>query len=613
MASHNISAGTHVPFSNKTRGATACEKCRLRKTKCDNRRPSCGYCLKRHIHCVYPDDNETGSVTGADILQAINKLTRLVESQHQHQYDHPQAHSTPAQVVSPSLSWPHSTSQHQEALHYEPDNPPRHAATRAQGVESILEWRIFASERPIPCLFAQRNPLDERNYPLPDTSYSQLARLESKYIDHVHFKNPILDLGELHQMMLHVAENGLDWSTRTCLVTIVCAIAAITDAYPNPATPLPGQKPEDGTEMELSLQFWNLSMKRLGYAASQNTVQAVQCLCLAGIWYMHLMEPLEAWKHFNLAGAAWHSLTLVEFPFGELINHSGGPSNEFTVMQALYFTIWKSECELRLELPLPSPPVLDNTYFPLEFPQPPSLDPQPASPDVAERERSWYYYLSEITARHLINRVLQMNSEIPELPMERHVCRMIKQAEMIQAQIFDWHSSLPPMFKFGIPEGYDAEFHPDAMVFVLRHRYITLRELVSRPFVRLCVDHLVNEMNPSLQAQVAELASQNLQFCMLKLCQTVAYRQQGTWYMLRTITCSSLILAAVCMAHRRVQGGQAPHSAAMQSLTLPEGWRHRISRAVDSAQPFFDESRGGGSKLKSTIQTVLESLDATPF
>ena len=40
----------------RTRGASACEKCRSRKTKCDNRRPACGYCSKHRIHCVYDGD-----------------------------------------------------------------------------------------------------------------------------------------------------------------------------------------------------------------------------------------------------------------------------------------------------------------------------------------------------------------------------------------------------------------------------------------------------------------------------------------------------------------------------------------------------------------------------
>ncbi|KAL6405206.1 putative C6 transcription factor [Ilyonectria robusta] len=613
------SASADGPFP-KPRGA--CEKCRVRKTKCDNRRPSCGFCLKRRIACVYADDDgPSGPVTGSDILQAIHSLRSLVENQQPQQQQQScvscGASSTPAQTTSPSVSWTQSGSQQQEDHPREANSPPPYPVMRPQGVETVLDWQIFAPDRPSLCLFAQRNPPADRSYPMPDTSYAQLARLESKYINDIHTKNPILDLGELHGMMVQVAENGLDWSTQTCLVTLVCAIAAITESYPRPVlgsdghpTPSPGQQADEGSDVELSMQFWNLAMKRLGYAASQNNVQAVQCLCLAGIWYMHRMRPLEAWKQFSLAGAAWHSLSLIEFPSGELVNNTGGSLNDFTVMQALYFTIWKSECELRLELPLPSPPVLDNTYFPLAFPQPPSISSQSSDPDVAERERGWYYYLTEIAARHLINRVLQMSAEVPDIPTERHVRRMIARADMMEAQIHDWYSSLPPMFYFDIPDGCDTEFDPDAMTFVLRHRYFTLRELVSRPFVRLCVDHLVDDIDILLRARVASFASQCTQFCMLKLSQTVAHRHQGTWYMLRITTTASLVLSAVEMAQSKLADSQASGAAAtVQGVIIPEGWRRRVQQAVNAVPGYFDEPDGGASNLKKIIQAVLGTND----
>ncbi len=30
------------------------------------------------------------------------------------------------------------------------------------------------------------------------------------------------------------------------------------------------------------------------------------------IWSMHQMQPLQAWKYFNLAGAAWHAVDLIK-------------------------------------------------------------------------------------------------------------------------------------------------------------------------------------------------------------------------------------------------------------------------------------------------------------
>ncbi|RBR11764.1 hypothetical protein FVER53590_30396 [Fusarium verticillioides] len=190
----------------------------------------------------------------------------LVENQHSPQTSPAQtADSLSSSVPQPNLdSWA----------------VPQNVGVRPQGVESTLSWKIFSADRPNSCLFAQ---------------------------------NTLPDLDELHHMMIHVAEHGFDWSTGACLVALVCANAAITDSHTEISTS-PEVTPEKKAEIELSMQFWSVAVKRLGYASAQNTVRAVQCLCLAVIW-----------------------------------------------------------------------------------------------------ERSWYYYFSEIAARHVINRLAQMNSEAPEV------------------------------------------------------------------------------------------------------------------------------------------------------------------------------------------------------
>jgi hypothetical protein len=41
----------------RRRAVTACQVCRLRKTKCDNMRPSCGFCLRVNKTCIYDDES----------------------------------------------------------------------------------------------------------------------------------------------------------------------------------------------------------------------------------------------------------------------------------------------------------------------------------------------------------------------------------------------------------------------------------------------------------------------------------------------------------------------------------------------------------------------------
>jgi len=47
----------YAPTVARSRGVTACERCRSRKTRCDNRHPSCGYCTKLGVQCLYESES----------------------------------------------------------------------------------------------------------------------------------------------------------------------------------------------------------------------------------------------------------------------------------------------------------------------------------------------------------------------------------------------------------------------------------------------------------------------------------------------------------------------------------------------------------------------------
>jgi hypothetical protein len=118
---------------------------------------------------------------------------------------------------------------------------------------------------------------------LPNLEYSELTRLESKYVAFVHTKNPILVLQKLHASISRLAENGLDWSTETCLVSLVCALGALSQPYSlSVGTPNLSPRPSFDDETKLATQYWSVAAKRLGFVVGHNSLEAVQCLCLAG-------------------------------------------------------------------------------------------------------------------------------------------------------------------------------------------------------------------------------------------------------------------------------------------------------------------------------------------
>jgi hypothetical protein len=42
-------------LTREKRAVTACQFCRMYKTKCDNVRPTYGFCVQHNTNCVYPD------------------------------------------------------------------------------------------------------------------------------------------------------------------------------------------------------------------------------------------------------------------------------------------------------------------------------------------------------------------------------------------------------------------------------------------------------------------------------------------------------------------------------------------------------------------------------
>ncbi|KAJ0329218.1 hypothetical protein COL5a_004454 [Colletotrichum fioriniae] len=106
--------------------------------------------------------------------------------------------------------------------------------------------------------------------------------------------------------------------------------------------------------------------------------------------------------------------------------------------QILYFTCFKSECELAFELSLPGS-ILAGVDYPYSLPNPPTLGVMNLDNKALMMEqRSWYYYLAEISARHLIDRFTQAQKRCPPHPTEHGIDRMLEVFEVFDAQLSDW-------------------------------------------------------------------------------------------------------------------------------------------------------------------------------
>ncbi|KAF7552950.1 hypothetical protein G7Z17_g3985 [Cylindrodendrum hubeiense] len=159
-------------FTRRKRAVVACQFCRLRKTKCDNVRPCCGYCERQKAKCVYGDaewleetaqDADQDEGMGRRILKQLEEIKEMLEKN--------QSPSEPSPSANPSVNTPavFITATPQTTLQNDttprtivqspwtdvPDNGSQPTSTKAPAsnpasrphalarCESLLRWPVF--------------------------------------------------------------------------------------------------------------------------------------------------------------------------------------------------------------------------------------------------------------------------------------------------------------------------------------------------------------------------------------------------------------------------------------------------------------------------------------
>ncbi|KAE8357172.1 hypothetical protein BDV27DRAFT_139831 [Aspergillus caelatus] len=587
----------------RTRAAIACAVCRSRKTKCDGRRPVCGYCHRTRSDCQYDVVDAATTVlsydVGSRILQAIEQLTELVKTNvHQETMQ-----SGPTGAFAPL------------ALSQGPSSSPRLAIDRwtnqlsnvsspyqyisSEGLDSVVRWHVFPSEiGKIPVDNGKPIPMPDE---LPPIAMVELNRLLVNYRRVVHDKNPMLDMVTLYRYMTHVSENGLDFSTRTCLVMLVCAIGALCQEN---MLETPGNLPVPGrsSDLDIAYRFWSVAAKRLGCAMSKNTLESAQCLCLAGIWFMCNLQPLDAWKHFTMAGNCFYSAVLARKSMG-----SSDPWSLELVSQAtahaIFHTAYKSELEIRYELEIPGS-VLEYIEDQLIFPSPPEISDTPLEVQ-STKTITWYYYLADIAARHLINRIVNARHKLRGPPNETEVRALLRDYKILSSHVEDWYKSLPQEISFDPP---NSPITPEVDWFknILRARYLLICEILCRPFLRICLNYTLN-LSEQLKTEVARIASLGLQYCVwsLQSVGNLTRLDHGMWTGIRYFTANAMILIGAARSH------MFPALNGACYIWLPTDWRGSVKHFLDTLEIFSEETRGGVIECYKIILWGLEDFDRT--
>ncbi|KAL2687617.1 hypothetical protein Neosp_005179 [[Neocosmospora] mangrovei] len=222
--------------------------------------------------------------------------------------------------------------------------------------------------------------------------------------------------------------------------------------------------------------------------------------------------------------------------------------------------------ELRLEIPLP-PSGIAHCDYPDMFPSPPTELASPTAQNpaldtlqddiVPEEEKSWFYYLAEISYRRMMNRALAVMARDGERGWIDNIGDTIKQCKDFNEQIDIWHSHIPP--QIGLK---DNEMSNNELAHLVKNRGISCREWIHRPLLFYVIHQSPGDPHYD---EALPLAQKCLEISVTHLFRTFGHnRHHGTWYVARCCITKALTLLAAAKCGR---------------IPMPERWKEALEMA----------------------------------
>ncbi|KAL4887386.1 hypothetical protein BJY04DRAFT_175796 [Aspergillus karnatakaensis] len=585
----------------RKRAMMACQLCRIRKTKCDNRRPACGTCTSLEFQCVYQDASTDFSAfdpASLAILERVNYAIRLIEQQpgpivsssgtprtRHVQQDPGEAGPNLALTASPGETVSQSTKSTflLEAQHIQANC----ASSRVLQWPSLRDLR--GPDEVDKLFFHPTNSEDSVEHVVSSNGRGireeDVPLLIDSFLENVHTKNPILDPIELRKLSRRIGEDGFQWDGASCLILISCALGTV-------AKPLSMGTPGahitsslDGLDHATAESYYTAARKRTGLLDS--SIIAIQCAFLVGVYEMYSMRPLRAWLSFNRACTYFQT-----YLHSSSFCQANEQSSE-TVKSRLYWSCLKSDCEMREEIALP-PTELAKVEYSDAFPSPPLSGPEPdlghhsvSTPSLdANSERSWYYYLSEIASRRIANRITAALHPLnPEEWAKVPVHNLQRIAEELDAQVVQWMENLPPMFQV------DADDTTDELAYFLNARYLDLRERIWRPFLYLAAHARPDDVNLPIYVRNANICLEVI-FKHIYNCSVRQHRHHGSWFGARNLFTKGLLVLVASKSHH---------------IVMPPNWMAMMDTCIAGIMYWEDEAPDLRA-ARLTLQHIYHSI-----
>lgn len=209
--------------------------------------------------------------------------------------------------------------------------------------------------------------------------------------------------------------------------------------------------------------------------------------------------------------------------------------------------------------------------------------------ELVYRERSWFFYLAEISFWRMINDTTWLLHRRGEEYWLKDTNGLLRQYEESQRQISTWYSHLPTSLRLD-----ESEAPSDELSSFLHARQAIWRALILRPIL-YCAIH--RPLGQPLAPSTLVLAQECVTIYSSRILNSVDHhRHGGTWFVLRRMfSAALLILAVVCRAR---EGGE---------LIPPANWPRLVKVALSTLGRWETEAPDIG-RMRSTLQRVLDKV-----
>jgi hypothetical protein len=329
---------------------------------------------------------------------------------------------------------------------------------------------------------------------------------------------------------------------------------------------------------------------------------------------MYTFRPLSAWNCFCQASTFYqiHSKTVAGPDRAASINSplSGMSTTQRRLEQSLYWSCFKSECEIRVELPLPQSSIADFEY-PHMFPSPPS-PPSNFAPEISQspshnrnvtsptdtnrsyakgwnEELSWYYYLTEVALRRISNRIINAFYRKNHASW-LNISPLIPMAEEFEAQISSWSANLPVVMQYESSRIDGVASPSKELGWATANRLLEMKSWLYQPFLYYAIHSPTLALDAPENYGLKRFVNAAME-CNHSIIQnrSVRHRHHGIWFDIRALVTAAVVLSAV------IKSG---------TLNVPTDWEESINTVIKTLH-FWEDESPDLQKTRGVVESLL--------